>query len=273
ILEALNSLERGDLEARLPHFDLPELARIGEKFNHMVETLQQSIMRNHRLSQQLISLQEEERKSLARDLHDEFGQSLTAINADAAVVLQLAEKKYPEILDSAQAMAKLSRHLMDLVSGLMQRLRPGILDELGLASALQDLVDTWRSRNETVSCKLTIDDSIYKDQDKEMNEVIQITIYRLVQECLTNISRHAHATQVEIMLNRKPKNGQHPMLHISVSDNGQGFNEAAVDGFGLHGMRERVEGLGGEFTLVSRLSKGTDISARIPLQNGSLKDS
>jgi two-component system sensor histidine kinase UhpB len=273
ILEALNSLERGDLEARLPHFDLPELARIGEKFNHMVETLQQSIMRNHRLSQQLISLQEEERKSLARDLHDEFGQSLTAINADAAVVLQLAEKKYPEILDSAQAMAKLSRHLMDLVSGLMQRLRPGILDELGLASALQDLVDTWRSRNETISCKLTIDDSIYKDQDKEMNEVIQITIYRLVQECLTNISRHAHATQVEIMLNRKPKNGQHPMLHISVSDNGQGFNEAAVDGFGLHGMRERVEGLGGEFTLVSRLSKGTDISARIPLQNGSLKDS
>ncbi|HEY7986944.1 MAG TPA: histidine kinase [Methylophilaceae bacterium] len=271
ILEALNSLERGDLEARLPHFDLPELARIGEKFNHMVETLQQSIMRNHRLSQQLISLQEEERKSLARDLHDEFGQCLTAINADATVVLQLAEKKYPEIRDSAQAIAKLSRHLMDLVSGLMQRLRPGILDELGLASALQDLVDTWRLRNETVNCKLTIDDGIYKDQG--MNEVIQITIYRLVQECLTNISRHARATQVEITLNSKPGNGPHPMLYVNVSDNGKGFNEAAVDGFGLHGMRERVEGLGGVFTLVTRLGKGTEISARIPLQNNVLKDS
>ena len=265
ILEALNSLERGDLEARLPVFDLPELARIGVKFNHMVETLQQSIMRNHRLSQQLISLQEEERKSLARDLHDEFGQSLTAINADAAVVLQLAEKRYPEILDSAQAMSKLSRHLMDLVSGLMQRLRPGILDELGLASAIQDLVDTWRARNETVNCKLTIDDSIYQGQDEGMSEVMQITIYRLVQECLTNISRHARATQVEITLNRTPGKGQHPMLIISVSDNGKGFNESAVDGFGLHGMRERVEGLGGEFILATRLGKGTDISARIPV--------
>lgn len=267
ILEALNSLERGDLEARLPHFALPELARIGDKFNRMVETLQQSIISNHKLSQQLISLQEEERKNLARDLHDEFGQCLTAINADATVVLQLAEKKYPEIHDSALAIANLSRHLMDLVSGLLQRLRPGILDELGLASALQDLVDTWKARNETINCKLVMDERISQGVSGAMDEAIKVTIYRLVQECLTNISRHAQATQVEIILSTEPQKGRQPQLNISVSDNGKGFNQAAIDGFGLHGMRERVEGLDGEFKLSTGIGTGTEISALIPLGN------
>jgi len=90
ILFALNELEKGNLETRLPAFDLPELARIGRKFNHMIETLQQSITRNHKLTQQLITLQEEERKSLARDLHDEFGQCLTAIHTDASVILKVS---------------------------------------------------------------------------------------------------------------------------------------------------------------------------------------
>jgi two-component system sensor histidine kinase UhpB len=96
--------------------------------------------------------------------------------------------------------------------------------------------------------------------------VIQVTIYRLVQECLTNISRHAHAGKVEIILSSQTRDDT-PMLYVSVSDNGKGFNETAVDGFGLHGMRERVEGLGGEFTLATRLGKGTEISARIPLND------
>jgi two-component system sensor histidine kinase UhpB len=258
ILQALNSLERGDLAARLPAFDLPELARIGEKFNRMVETLQQSIQRNHRLTQQLISLQEEERKSLARDLHDEFGQSLTAINADAAVVLQLAERKYPELRDSAQAMARLSQHLMEMVGGLLQQLRPGILDELGLASALRDLVDGWQPRNDSARCTLAIADAACDGLD----EATQVTVYRLVQECLTNISRHASASSVAIALSREP--GQRA-LRVSVSDNGKGFDEDLVDGFGLYGMRERVEGLGGEFRLATQPGKGTEISARLPL--------
>lgn len=260
ILQALNSLERGDLAARLPAFDLPELARIGEKFNRMVETLQQSIQRNHRLTQQLISLQEEERKALARDLHDEFGQSLTAINADAAAVLQLAEKKYPEIRDSAQAMARLSQHLMEMVGGLLQQLRPGILDELGLASALRDLVDIWQPRNDSAHCTLTIAEGACDGLD----ETTQVTVYRLVQECLTNISRHAGATTVVITLARETADGQHA-LRVSVSDNGKGFHPDSGDGFGLYGMRERVEGLGGDFRLASQPGMGTEISARLPL--------
>jgi two-component system sensor histidine kinase UhpB len=262
ILRALESLEGGDLKARLPLFELPELARIGEKFNHMVETLEQSINRNHRLSQQLITLQEEERKNLARDLHDEFGQCLTAIHADSTVVLQVAENRCPEILDSARAINRLSRHLMDLVSGLLQRLRPGVLDELGLVSALQDLVETWQLRHEAIICKLELADAI----PDSLDEALQVTIYRLVQECLTNVSRHAGATEVAISVTLEAAAGQSRGLRIRVRDNGRGFDPAMADGFGLPGMRERVEGLGGSLTLQTAIEQGTAISAWLPIR-------
>lgn len=256
ILQTLNHVESGNMQARLPAFKLPELARIGDKFNHMVETLEQSIHRNHQLSQQLISLQETERKNLARDLHDEFGQCLTAIHADATVVLQLAKTKYPELKESATAIAQLSKHLMEMVSGLLQRLRPGSLDELGLAVALQELVLVWQSRNENCKCKLSIEGEL---PDK-MNEQLRVTVYRLVQECLTNVTRHAEATNVNI--NLVLDNNQ---LNISVSDNGIGFEAHDFAGFGLLGMRERVEGLGGTLAINSSLATGTDVVARLPL--------
>lgn len=263
ILTALNRLEQGDLKARMPHFQSPELAPIGDKFNRMVETLEQSINRNHRLSQQLITLQEAERKSLARDLHDEFGQCLTAIHADATVVVQLAERKYPELRESAQAIAGLSRHLMDLVGGLLQRLRPGILDELGLVPALQDLVDTWKSRHEQVACRLVVEGSLPAD----LEESLQVTLYRLVQEALTNVSRHAAASSVEIRMQlRRPRSGA-SVLGLSVVDDGCGFDPGVAEGFGLAGMRERVEGLGGEMQLQSGAGRGTRIEISLPLVN------
>jgi len=258
ILFALNELEKGNLETRLPAFDLPELARIGRKFNHMIETLQQSITRNHKLTQQLITLQEEERKSLARDLHDEFGQCLTAIHTDASVILKVSEKKYPELRDSALAITQLSRHLMDLVSGLLQRLRPSILDELGLSAALYDLVGTWRSRHENSVCTLSINGVA-----GDLGEIISLALYRLIQECLTNISRHAGATTVEINIYLAPKAGR-PGLKVSVRDNGRGFDPSKADGLGLPGMRERVEGLGGELKLKARPNHGAEIIAWIP---------
>lgn len=258
ILFALNELEKGNLAARLPAFDFSELARIGRKFNHMIETLQQSITRNHKLTQQLITLQEEERKSLARDLHDEFGQCLAAIHTDASVILNASEKKYPELRDGAWAITQLSRHLMDLVGGLLQRLRPGILDELGLSAALYDLVGTWRSRHENSVCTL----SISSDVDN-LGEVVSLVLYRLIQECLTNISRHAGATTVEITMHLATQAGR-PGLKVSVRDNGRGFDPGKADGLGLPGMRERVEGLGGKLQLNTRPNHGAEIMAWIP---------
>jgi two-component system sensor histidine kinase UhpB len=256
ILQTLNLLERGDMQARLPAFKLPELARIGDKFNHMIETLQQSIQRNHQLSQQLINLQETERKNLARDLHDEFGQSLTAIHADSSVVLNLAKSKYPELKESAMAISQLSKHLMDMIGGLLQRLRPGALDELGLEDALEELVGIWQSRNDNCHCTLKIETKL----PNGMNEAQRITIYRLAQECLTNVARHANATSVSINLIMNDN-----QLIICVKDNGKGFDVAELIGFGLLGMRERVEGLGGVFSISSN-NAGTEIIASLPIQ-------
>jgi two-component system sensor histidine kinase UhpB len=264
ILSALDEIEKGHLDTRLPKFQLPELARIGQKFNHMIETLQQSILQNHKLTQQLMTLQEAERKSLARDLHDEFGQYLTAINTDANVVLKHAKTKYPELHDSALAITQLSRHLIDLVSGLLQRLRPGVLDELGLVVALQDLVDTWVARYSNIAFALDISNAI--DLGKEtLGEAESVVLYRLVQECLTNISRHAEATLVDINVSTQLKPSKQGIT-VKIKDNGKGFNPSKTDGLGLPGMRERVEGLGGEFEIESNSNKGTTISAWIPLR-------
>lgn len=261
ILDALNELENGNLAARLPAFKLPELSRIGEKFNHMVEKLQQSILQNHKLTQQLITLQEEERKNLARELHDEFGQCLTAINTDASVITKVADKKYPELKESALAINQLSRHLIDMVSGLLQKLRPGILDELGLAPALIDLVDTWKSRNKEIVCEIKV-----SDIQENIGEAMSVAIYRLVQEALTNVSRHAEASEVKIELFSLTQSGKSG-LKIIVKDNGVGLkhknaNPNSWSGLGLPGMRERIEGLGGKLTIKS--TAGTEINAWIP---------
>ncbi len=261
ILSALNALEEGKLDTRLPQFNAPELAPIGDKFNHMIAKLELSIRQNHKLTHELISLQEQERKSLARDLHDEFGQCLTAINTDASIILKASEKKYPELRDSALAISQLSRHLTDMVTGLLQQLRPGLLEELGLQAALDDLVTTWKSRHKEVKCAVSI-----TPIHEVLEEAKAITLYRLTQECLTNITKHSNATAVEIQLFYKRKNQQEG-LQLIVKDNGQGFNLNNTIGFGLPGMRERVEGLNGDLIINTTLGEGTEINAWIPIKS------
>lgn len=144
---------------------------------------------------------------------------------------------------------------MEMVGGLLQRLRPGALDELGLAEALQELVAMWQARNESCRCELKIEGEL----PNNMNEALRVTVYRLVQECLTNVTRHAEATQVTV--NLKIKN----QLDISVNDNGKGFDANNLTGFGLLGMRERVEGLGGTLVFDTNQTAGTRVLARLPL--------
>lgn len=257
ILAALNELERGNLEARLPSFELPELARISRKFNGMAQTLKQSIRRNHKLSQQLIKLQEAERKSLARDLHDEIGQYLTAIHVDAGAILAICQDKLPAARASAQAIMDVSRGVMEMIGTMLQRLRPDSLDAIGLKAALDELLVTWRQRNRGVTCIVRI-----TDQLQAFDDSVNITVYRVVQECLTNIARHALARRVEIQVARLAGNDR---LEISIRDDGVGFEPAHVEGFGLGGMRERVEGLGGRFSVSSMPGQGCLVFAAIPL--------
>ena len=259
IHEALQNLGEGNLKSRLPEFETQELKNIGEKFNEMAGKLEYTIEQNHNLSRQLITLQEEERKSLARDLHDEFGQSLTAIQADSQAALAIAGKKCPEAVNSLEAINTISKHLMKVVSSLLHRIRPQILDELGLEVAIEDLVSQWRSRFPEVTFELTIPETL----GGRLPEAFQVAVYRMVQECLTNVSRHSGAKKVAITLQAKsePK-GQ--KLSVSIQDNGRGFNPKKVSGFGLAGMRERFEGLGAELNIQSS-NKGTVVAALIPL--------
>jgi two-component system, NarL family, sensor histidine kinase UhpB len=261
ILQALNALERGNLQARLPTFKSKELSSISEKFNGMAQTLEISITRNHRLTQQLIYLQEEERKHLARDLHDELGQCLTAILADATALLRLSETRLPEAKASAQAVLEVTHDVMDLLRAMLQRLRPDVLDELGLLPALEELVANWRERNVGESCI-----SKFSNDLNGLPDELRITPYRVVQECLTNISRHAHARRVRVEVIRVWGSEGDSELRIEVEDDGRGFDVATADGFGLSGMRERVEGLGGVFRVQSGVGQGTRVTAILPVK-------
>ncbi|MDP2248044.1 MAG: histidine kinase [Nitrosomonadales bacterium] len=254
ILEAINQLEQGNLDARMPPFRLPELTQISVKFNHMAATLQKSISRNHKLSQQLLHLQEEERKSLSRDLHDEIGQALTAIHADASAISNASEKSTP-INQSAEAIVSVARQVIQIVRNIVERLRPETLDKLGLKVALEELVATWQQRYKPQTCDLQIVGDL-----SVVPETVSITAYRVVQECLTNIARHANSQRVAINLWIENKE-----LAIVVQDDGRGFNPSLSSGFGLIGMRERVTGIGGELEIDSNLAKGTTIMARLPL--------
>ena len=261
ILKALTELERGNLKVKMPDLKTSELKNISQKFNHMVKTLSASIEENHKLSQKLIRIQEEERKSLARDLHDEFGQSLTAIHADAAVLKALANKEYPKIKASANAISDLSKHMMNLVGGMLSRLKLGVLHELGLEEGLKDLIETWKIRHPNINLQYQMN---LKAAPK-IKESISIAMYRIIQECLTNISRHAKARHVEIDIHLIKKTKFQTFIDIHVMDDGVGFKKSHRDGFGLSGMRERIHEMNGKMKVESSLNRGVSFNIQLPI--------
>ena len=270
ILEALTQMEQGRFSSRLPDFKPIELQAIGQKFNAMADTLQKSTQNNHRLTQQIIRLQEDERKNLARDIHDEIGQYLTAIHVDASAILN--GKKLSVAKESAQAISSVARQMMDMVHEILQRLRPRALDELGLSLALGELIHHWRQRCRSIN----IVQSIASDVGA-IDESVSITAYRVVQECLTNIAKHANARRVTINLKKDEQ-----FLYLHIEDDGVGFDPTmTAQGFGLAGMKERIQGLMGEMSIESSgnrnarsqgdvvqgaISQGTRIMIKLPKQ-------
>ncbi len=252
VLKALTDLELGHLTTRLPKFNLPELSSISDKFNVMANTLEESIADNRNLTQQLIQVQEDERKNLARELHDEIGQHLTAIHIDASAILKA--KTIEVSKQSASAIDQVARQMMDIVHNILQRLRPSGLDQFGLEIALQELINGWQQRHKDIVVKYDVR-GVFNDLD----ESILITIYRLIQECLTNISRHAQAKNIQIYLIKYPET-----IELSIEDDGKGFDQTVKPGgFGLAGMRERVEALVGKLDIKTS-PEGTKISIELP---------
>ena len=215
------------------------------------QQLAEALGENRRLSQRYLKVQEEERRLLARELHDELGQSLNAIKVDAVNIRDAAGNS-PEVVRGAQAIIDVSSKVYDVVRTLLRRLRPVALDELGLASAVQFSVDEWKQRHREVECALSIDDDL-----EGFSEEVNISVYRFVQECLTNIAKHANASKVTIDLHRRVTLSGQTRLEITVEDDGRGLHTGApANGLGLIGLRERIEALGGEFEIEAAAATG-----------------
>jgi two-component system sensor histidine kinase UhpB len=252
IIDALTKMQQGNFNSRLPKFSQTELHEMGQKFNAMADTLQESTQNNRRLTQQIIRLQEDERQSLARDIHDEIGQYLTAIHVDASAILK--GRKLSSAKESALAISKVTRQMMDVVHQIIQRLRPRVLDELGLGLALIEFVHHWHLRCKNIKLVHNIDKNL-----GALDELVSITAYRVIQECLTNITKHANANNVIVNVRQDEQ-----FIHLYIEDNGVGFSSAiSTQGFGLAGMIERVQGLLGEVNIQASINQGVKVTVKL----------
>ncbi len=260
ILKMINQLEQGDLSARLPHFKSPEFEKIGHSLNRMAQSL--AVERELEESRQLTHLIqkhiEDERRSLARELHDELGQYVTAIKTFAVTIANKTKEKAPEVEASAQTIVAAANHIYDGMHNIIKQLRPGSLDNLGLTETLKDLANSVQEQYQNLNVKLSLAGAL-----NELGETININIYRIVQESINNAIKHAEATELTIDLSIVGDD----TLQLVIVDNGKGMDIDAVDQtnhFGLLGIRERVQGLHGSFKVDSELGKGTNIMITIP---------
>ncbi|MEJ2671049.1 MAG: PAS domain-containing protein, partial [Deltaproteobacteria bacterium] len=210
-----------------------------------------------RLSGSIMANQEQERRAIARELHDELGQLLTALRMDAVWLSARLRPQDPKASDRALAMCQVIDHTIDEVRSLATRLRPGVLDDLGLLDALDWYITDFEKRT-GITC-------VFKHRNvPEVDGIGATAAYRIAQEALTNVTRHAEATRVKVSL--QPEKGA---LILAVVDNGRGFDPqeiAASECLGLAGMRERAGLLGGSLEIRSRPGKGTKVYFRLPVE-------
>jgi signal transduction histidine kinase len=227
------------------------------------QELRVALADNRRLARQSVEVQEAERRALARDLHDELGQQLSAMKIDAVGMRAHLASRDP---DGHQAAADIVRGLdqvQAVVLGLIRQLRPAGLDELGLAAALEQCVGEWRRRLPRTTVELSVSAPL-----DGLDEVRRVALYRLIQEGLTNIARHAHATHAAIRIGREraPSGAAGEQIVAAIEDNGIGAEAArSSGGLGLIGMRERVEAVGGSLFMERPSSGGFRLRAAIPL--------
>ena len=219
------------------------------------------LVRNRELAQQLIAVQESERLALARELHDEFGQRCSAILIETACLRRCDADDRVALLGAAARADLAAQSLYQLIRGLLHRLRPANLDAVGLIAALQELCESWEERS-GVACVFHFDAVTDAPLDA-LPERINIAVYRVAQEALTNVMRHARASRVRLVLARDAStNG----LCLQITDDGCGIDLArATRGLGLLGASERAAALGGDLRVESSPGAGMRLRLSIPL--------
>lgn len=211
---------------------------------------------NRALAQGLIALQENERRALARELHDAFGQTCTALRVETAWLKRAASDDREGLLAAAQRVDGAARELHGLVRDMLRRLRPADLDALGLVGALSALCDAWAQRS-GIGCRF-----VHEGDDAALDDALDVTVYRIVQEALTNVLRHARARAVSVRLVVRGGDA----LELVVHDDGRGMDVGASHrGLGLLGATERAAAVGGQLEVSSLLGQGVRVALHVPL--------
>lgn len=268
VVAGLNRLSAGDLSHRLPPPRLAELRRISEVANELAAKVEAMLAERADLLQRLMNAQEEERRRLARELHDEFGQNLSAIAALAASLEHAAEDAESDNADEARALGRIAAGMMQSLRGTLMHLRPADLEKFGLAESLKQLIDVWSisARNKT-RFELSIPREL-----GPLPDAAAVHIFRIAQEGLTNAAKHAHAHNVRLTVEpaalTPPRNGQPAAIHLTIEDDGTGRRvngAAATPARGLLNMQERVAALGGSISFEDRPGAGLKVSVVVPV--------
>jgi signal transduction histidine kinase len=261
IVSALQRMAEGHYRTSLPKFQSIELAMIGRAVTDLGERLAQATEQRAALTQRLIEIRDDERRALARELHDEFGQNLTAIMAFANTIeTASASDDRKGIAQDARMISASTLRIMASLRDTLKRLRHPPAEELGLEASLVDLVDSWRSQAATQPL-------IQLDLQGDLADIsgtVAATAYRVAQECLTNALRHGTAREIVLQIERRT--GAENALLVRVEDDGGGdaAKVAQSAGFGLTGVSERLAALGGSLS-IAPARRGLSVAATIPL--------
>ncbi len=258
IVEGLRRLQDGNYGRPLAACQAAEFGLIARAVNDLAERLAHTAAERMALTKRLFEVQEEERRALARDLHDEFGQCLTATLAFAAAIEAGAEDR-PDLVEDARSISKAARRMMTTLREALARLRSQDLEELGLEACLAQLVAGWNARpGPRAKVHLDLTGNL-----RAVPRAVSISVYRIAQECLTNAMRHGRASDVRLRVENGASGGQ---VAVTIEDDGGGdpSSVSASAGHGILGMRERVAALGGSLS-IGRSARGLRVAALIPL--------
>lgn len=261
VMLALDRTGSGRFDTRLPVFATPELGRLSRAFNGMADRLKAAVDDNvrleteHEVAHRMQARLEGERRLIARELHDELAQGITAVRALAGAIAQRTAEQ-PALHSPAQSIVAVTGEMQEGVKAILHRLRPPA--GAGLGNTLERLLGAWRLQHEEIELHAALDLGTRPVADEPAQAVV-----RIVQEGLTNIVRHAGASRAELAIVRRAGD-----LHVTLSDNGRGRDgrpsAQAGCGFGLAGMAERVAALGGQLEFTHPAGGGFCLSARLP---------
>jgi two-component system sensor histidine kinase UhpB len=272
ILSGIARIEAGDYVTPIQTNGVRELDQIAQALNHLAQALTIEHAKQHELLHRLQDVQEDERRRLAHELHDEFGQLLTAVQVDASYLLKQTSGQ-PALEDCARAVVDNSGSILTQLRSLLAQLRPyglqgGEERQIALEQALRDLVRQRQQRNDnTLECRLSV-----ALGQAQIPQRLAVAVYRITQEALTNVMRHAEATQVDIAVHVDARAGT---LSLDVIDNGRGIgaellqpgamNTSPSQGIGLAGIRERVLANQGLIAIETADPHGLALRAIFPL--------